>query len=113
MSLTAVLAEFHGTGVPLCYLFSGTKTLDQASKSTYPRATTCILEQFLQPLKDLGFDPTFFGCDKDKAEISAIRKIWPDTLVQHRFWHVKRAIRKRSGDAKKTMSQKKLFSGTG
>lgn len=104
-----MLAEFDGTGVPLCYLFSGTKTPDQASKSTYPGATTCILEQFLQPLKDLGFAPTFFGCDKDRAEISAIRKIWPDTSVQLCFWHAKRAIRKRLGDAKKTMSQKSYF----
>ena len=67
MSLTAVLAELDGTGVPLCYLFVGTTNSNQVSKSADPGATTCILKQFLQPLKNAGYDPIFFGCDKDKA----------------------------------------------
>ena len=74
MSLTAVLAELDGTGVPLCYLFVGTTNSNQVSKSADPGATTCILKQFLQPLKNAGYDPIFFDCDKDKAEISAIRQ---------------------------------------
>lgn len=109
MGLSAVLAELDGTGVPLCYLFLGVNPLDQASQSAVPSATTRILEQFLQPLKDAGYEPSFFGCDKDRAEISAIRRIWPSTTIQLCFWHAKRAIRKKLSDSKKTSTQKHYF----
>ena len=79
MSLSAVLAELDGTGVPLCYLLLGVNSSNSVSFSTPAGATTCILRQFLQPLKDYGFNPAFFGCDKDRAEISAIRLVWPST----------------------------------
>ena len=81
MSLSAVLAELDRTGVPLCYLLLGVNSSNCVSFSTPAGATTCILQQFLQPLKDYGFNPAFFGCDKDKAEISAIRLVWPDTKI--------------------------------
>ncbi|KAI0998729.1 hypothetical protein K3495_g9466 [Podosphaera aphanis] len=63
MSLSAVLAELDGTGVPLCYLFVGTASIsDQKLSSADGKgATTCILKQFLQPLKDAGYSPKFFG----------------------------------------------------
>ncbi|KAI0992757.1 hypothetical protein K3495_g15428, partial [Podosphaera aphanis] len=49
MSLSAVLAELDGTGVPLCYLFVGTASIsDQKLSSADAKgATTCTLKQFL------------------------------------------------------------------
>ena len=109
MSLSAVLAELDGTGVPLCYLLLGINSSKPESTSTPAGATTCILRQFLQPLKDYGFNPAFFGCDKDKAEISAIRLVWPNTKIQLCFWHAKRAIRNKLQDSGKTHTQKRYF----
>ncbi|KAI0993222.1 hypothetical protein K3495_g14962 [Podosphaera aphanis] len=107
MSLFAVLVELDGTGVPLCYLFLGTKSPDECSKSAqFCGVTISILKNFLQLLRAAGFEPTFFGCDKDRAEISAIRQIWPRTTVQLCYWHAKRAIRKKLKDGRKTSSQK-------
>ena len=109
MSLTSVLTELDGTGVPLCYLFVGISASEQVSGSADSGATTSILQQFLQPLKNADYDPTFFSCDKDKAEISAMRQVWPDTSIQLCYWHAKRAIRMKLGDAKKTKTQKSYF----
>ena len=92
MGLSAVLAELDGIGVPLRYLFLGVNVTDMTPQSAVPNATTRILEQFLQPLKDASYNPIFVGCDKDRAEISAIRHTWPDTTIQLCFWHAKRAI---------------------
>ncbi|KAI1008073.1 hypothetical protein K3495_g162 [Podosphaera aphanis] len=107
MSLLAVLAELDETGVPLCYLFVGTASIsDQKLSSADDKgATTCILKQFLQPLKDAGYSSTFFGCDKDNSEISAIRDFWPDATLQLCYWHAKRAIKKKLSDARKTVTQ--------
>ncbi|KAI0998942.1 hypothetical protein K3495_g9257 [Podosphaera aphanis] len=107
MSLSAVLAELDGTGVPLCYLFVGTASIsDQKLSSADAKgATTCILKQFLQPLKDAGYSPKFFGCDKDNSEISAIRNVWLDATAQLCYWHAKRAIKKKLSDARKTVTQ--------
>ena len=109
MSLSAVLAELDGTGVPLCYLLLGINSPNSGSTSTSAGATTCILRQFLQPSKEYGFNPAFFGCDKDKAEISAIRLVWPNTKIQLCFWHAKRAIRNKLQDSGKTHTQKRYF----
>ena len=113
MNLFTVLAELDGTGVSLCYLFAGTKSSNQGSKSfEVSGATTRILEQFFEPLKDAGFNPLFFGCDKDNAEISAIQNVWPSTTVQLCFWHAKRAIRKKLKDVRKIRTQINYFPET-
>lgn len=96
MSLSAVLVELNGTGVPLCYLFKGINDLDGVTKTVDSGASFCILTKFLEPLKDAGFSPSFSGCDKDQAEIKAIQLVWPTTTVQLCFWHAKRAIKKSS-----------------
>lgn len=107
MSLFAVLAEIDGTGVPLCYLFIGIDANHVAPKPADSCSTTSILKQFLLPLKDAGLAPSFFGCDKDQAEITAIQTTWPNATVQLCFWHAKRAIRKKLKDAGKTKSQRR------
>ncbi|KAI0995501.1 hypothetical protein K3495_g12678 [Podosphaera aphanis] len=105
MSLSAVLAELDETGVPLCYLLLGIDT-SSLSNSATPGATITILKQFLQPLKDVVYNPSFFGCDKDKAEISAIQYVWPNATIQLCFWHAKRAIREKLKDSGRTNTQK-------
>lgn len=70
---------------------------------------TCVLRQLLQPLKVKGFNPTFFGCDKDRSEIAAIRLVWPDASIQLCYWHAKRAIRSKLRDNKKTKSQNQYY----
>ncbi|KAI1007762.1 hypothetical protein K3495_g463 [Podosphaera aphanis] len=52
------------------------------SQSAYLGAKTWTLKRFLKPLKDAGFSPTFFGCDKDQSEIKAIQLVWPSVTVQ-------------------------------
>ncbi|KAI0996126.1 hypothetical protein K3495_g12055 [Podosphaera aphanis] len=88
---------------------SGVSITSQVSKLEDSGSTTLILEKFLQPLKAVGFDPLFFGCDKDRAEISAMKQVWPDTTVQLCYWHAKRAIRKKLSDPKKTATQWHYF----
>ncbi|KAI1000999.1 hypothetical protein K3495_g7199 [Podosphaera aphanis] len=107
MNLSAVLAELDGTGVPLCYLSIGTASISDQKLSSADAmgVTSCILKQLLQPLKDAGYSPTFFGCDKDNSEISAIRNVWPDATVQLCYWHAKRAIKKKLSDGRKTVTQ--------
>ena len=68
-----------------------------------------ILDQFLRPLKISGFDLTFFGCDRDGAEIAAIQRVWPATTVQLCFWHAKRTIRTKLKDSNRTNTQKHYF----
>ncbi|KAH8656329.1 hypothetical protein BGZ61DRAFT_500287 [Ilyonectria robusta] len=80
MDLFAVLAEVDGTGVPLAYCFTELfKDNDRGVRRAKPGASTGILEQFLRPLQTSGFDPTFFGTDKDR------------TTIQLCCWHARRA----------------------
>ena len=84
-----VLAELDGTGVPLGYLLAAVDARNQSSRLADAGAMNCILEQFLQPIKSAGFMPKFFHCDKDKSEISAIKKIWPEMTIRLYYWHAK------------------------
>lgn len=72
MDLFVVLAELDGTGVPLAYLFVETLASGGGVKSIDPGAMPHVLDQFLRPLKISGFDPTFFGCDKDGVDFSRL-----------------------------------------
>lgn len=104
-----MLAELDGTGVPLCYLLVAVDAQNQSSRLADAGAMTCILEQFLQPLETASFTPIFFHCDKDKAEIAAIKKIWPIVTIRLCFWHAKRAIRNKLKENRKTRSQNHYF----
>ena len=59
MDLFAVLAEVDGTGIPLAYGFMDVfKDNSQGVRQVEPGATTNLLDQFLQPLCEAGFNPT-------------------------------------------------------
>lgn len=109
MELFAVLAEFDGSGIPLCYLFLETRPLENGDKRADPGAIAHVLAQFLRRLKISGFNPAFFGCDKDESEIAAIQQVWPSTRIQLCFWHAKRAIRAKLKDSHKTSTQNHYF----
>ena len=104
-----VLAELDGTGVPLCYLLVAVDGQNQMSRSADAGATTDILGQFLQPLKNANFEPLFFHCNRDKAEMAAVRQIWPEVTIRLCFWHAKRAIRNKLKNNRKTKTQSHYF----
>lgn len=93
MDLFAVLAEYDGSGIPLAYCFVQKMPSESGVSGADPGALSNVLTQFLSHLRNLGLNPTFFGTDKDRSEIFAIKQVWPETTVQLCYWHVKRAIR--------------------
>ena len=109
MDLFSILAEVDGTGIPLAYCFTQMANSGASSSRSDAGAQINLLDQFLRPLRELGFRPTFFGVDKDTAEISAVRQVWPETNIQLCYWHSKRALRTKLKDSKKTSSQSRYF----
>ncbi|PVH96191.1 hypothetical protein DM02DRAFT_688395 [Periconia macrospinosa] len=106
MHLFAVLAEVDGTGISLAYCFMDVfKDNSKGVRQADPGATTSLLEQFLRPLCAAGFNPIFFGTDKDLSEIAAIRQIWPETTIQLCYWHARRAIRMKFASSRKINTQ--------
>ena len=106
MHLFAVLAEVDGTGIPLAYCFMDVFNDNcQGIRRADPGATTALLDQFLRPLRDAGFNPTFFGTDKDLSEIAAIGQVWPNTSIQLCYWHARRAIRTKLTASRQTNTQ--------
>ncbi len=89
-NLFAVLAEVDGTGIPLAYVFAK-PTGDRTLSTSAPLME--LLHQVLSRVREEGFDPAFFGCDKDLAEIAAISFVFPNAKIQLCYWHVLRAIR--------------------
>jgi hypothetical protein len=106
MHLFAVLAELDGTGIPLAYCFMGIcSDNSHGVRQADPGVTTGLLDRFLRPLHKSGFNPTFFGTDKDFSEISAIRQVWPNASIQLCYWHARRAIRSKLTSSRKTNTQ--------
>lgn len=93
MDLFAVPAEVDGSGVPLCYMFVQKGDAGNGRGQTAEGTMTAFIKAFLLPLKTCGFNPHFFGTDKDKSEIDAVRHTWPESKHQLCWWQVKRAIR--------------------
>ena len=108
MGLFTVLAEVDGAGIPVAYLLVEVKPNKNGKKKADSGAMIQLLQEFLGPLKSAGFNPTFFGCDKDQSEITAIQLTWPhSTKVQLCLWHAKRALQNRLLSSEKTATQAK------
>jgi len=101
-SLFAVLAEVDGTGVPLAYMFAKPTA---GNVSSYSTPLSQLLFLFLKRIQDLGFAPSFFGCDKDMSEIIAISNVFPRARIQLCYWHVLRAIRAKLSSSKESTSR--------
>ncbi|KAI0991931.1 hypothetical protein K3495_g16256 [Podosphaera aphanis] len=89
MELYAVLAELDGTGAPMAYLFV---EKNNSFGTSSPGIMTQVIYQFLRVLDNLGVNPSFVDCDKDKSEINAIEQLWPSARIQLCFWHAKHAV---------------------
>lgn len=98
-SLFAVLAEVDGTGVPIAYTFAKPTGAKVANTSA---PLTKLLFILLQRVRQAGFLPSFFGCDKDTAEIVAIKSVFPLVKVQLCYWHVLRAMKQKLAANKQT-----------
>ena len=105
MDLFAVLTEYDGTGIPVAYCFIETMIAQDGVRRVDPGALSRLLSQFLMPIRNAGFNPSFFGTDKDHSEITAVKQVWPDTTPQLCYWHAKRPIRSKLKSATKTMTQ--------
>ena len=79
MDLFAVLAEYDGTGIPVVYCFIEIMISQDGVRRVDPGALSPLLSQFLMPMSSAGFNPSFFGTDKDHSEMTAVKQVWPDT----------------------------------
>jgi MULE transposase domain len=87
MELFVFLACVDGEGFPISY-FTLSKISADGEKIT-------ALTQWFQQLKNHGIDPEFIFLDKDSAEISSARDVWPAAKLQLCWWHIIRAVDKR------------------
>lgn len=90
-----MLAEYDNAGFPLSYCLLST------AKSINIGKRTRALEAWAKTLRDrYRVMPRFVHSDKDMAEISMARTIWPEAKVQLCWWHLWREIRERLAKAK-------------
>ncbi len=78
-TLSAVLAELDGTGIPLAYMFAR-PIADRPPNQSVPLIQHFAL--FLGNVRTSGCRPSFFACDKDSAEIAAVKVVFPTAQVQ-------------------------------
>ncbi|KAI0997413.1 hypothetical protein K3495_g10769 [Podosphaera aphanis] len=69
MELHAVPAELDRAGAPMAYLFV---EKNNSFGTSSPGTMTQVIYQFLRVLDNLGVNPFFVDCDKDKSDINAI-----------------------------------------
>jgi hypothetical protein len=80
------------------------KDSSKGKRAADPGATIDLLCQFLRPIRAASLDPSFFGTDKDPAEIFAIRNVWPNTTIQLCYWHARRALRTKLTSSRETQT---------
>lgn len=102
MELFGVLGELDGTGVPLAYMFVEKPRSADPTKRANPYEIARLLVLFLGGLKGFGFNPMFFGCDKDLSELLAIPEVWPGVKIQECYWHAQRALQTKLKASKAT-----------
>ena len=69
MELFGGMADFHGEGLPLSYLFVVT------SANAPPQTKQMVLVRWMSALKAHGITPEFTLSDKDQAEINALHRV--------------------------------------
>ena len=72
------------------------------TKRANPYEIARLLVLFLGGLKGFGFNPMFFGCDKDLSELLAIPEVWPGVKIQECYWHAQRALQTKLKASKAT-----------
>ena len=87
MELFSGLADMHGEGLPLSYLFVVTNT------DAPPHTKETVLVNWMAALKARGITPEFTL--SDKSEINALGRVWPTAKHQLCLWHILRALKRR------------------
>ena len=95
--LFAAIAEAHGQGVPLAFLFT-TSTDGTAA----PGAKSHALQDFLGWLAKYCPNIKFTHSDKDRDEIQSLRSTFPDAKHQCCYWHAIQYVKKRLTEDKPT-----------
>ena len=87
MELFAGMADMHGEGLPLSYLFVVTNA------EAPPHTKETVLVNWMESLKSRGITPEFTLSDKDQSEINALNRVWPEAKHQLCLWHMLRALK--------------------
>lgn len=88
----ALLGEVRGSGCPLGYLLLQTKA--DATKKEKEGGKERYLTEFLRHFYGI-IDAKVTLTDKDRSEINAFLKVYPDAKYQLCLWHVLRAFKTR------------------
>ncbi len=89
MELFGGMADMHGEGLPLSYLFVVTDT------DAPPHTKEAVLVNWMGALKSHGINPEFTLSDKDPSEINALSRVWSKAKHQLCLWHVLQALKRR------------------
>jgi hypothetical protein len=89
-----VLGELDGMGFPLGYMLLTT------ASAIVDGARTESIRKFLEHLRNKGVNPKYTMTDKDAAQISAVKTVWPTTYIQICFWHLKKEVKKHLATSK-------------
>lgn len=96
LELYSVMAEHDNAGFPVsyCLLLTATSIEQGKRKKALAGWATCIKEVY-------DINPIFVHVDKDMAEISMAKEVWP-AKINLCWWHLRRAVWTRLGQAKLT-----------
>jgi hypothetical protein len=87
LEMYGLLAEHDNAGLPVVYMFLSTTTSIEKNKQTR------IITSFLSTIRDCySLNPRFIHTDKDPAEITAVKNVWPDSKHQLCHWHMNKAV---------------------
>src|SRR6267154_3711627 len=96
MELFGGMADMHGEGLPLSYLF----VVTDADAPSHTKET--ILVNWMGALKAHGITPEFTLSDKDQTEINTLSRVWPTAKHQLCLWHMLRALKRRLANNRET-----------
>jgi hypothetical protein len=87
LELYSVLGEFDNAGFPLSYCLLSTAMSIEIGKHTIAlrKWALCLRDKY-------GVVPAFVHVDKDMAEISMSKSVWPEAKIQLCYWHLRKAV---------------------
>lgn len=106
-----MLAELDDTEIPLCCLLVTVDVQSRLRTIADASATISILKQLLPLKKISNFNPLFFHCGNDKAEIQEIKQDWLDVKIQLCNRLTKRVVRSELRDNWKIKTQNNYYPG--
>lgn len=99
LELYSLMAEHDNAGFPISYCLLSTEFVITHGKRKQ------ALTKWAAALRDTcNIHPEFVHTDKDMAEVSMSRTVWPQAKHQLCWWHLERAIRQRMAKSKLSTS---------